>query len=241
MRRSVEGSDDIDNNVSQVYIKIIKKSIWFSDFAISYIHHLNDYISNYNMNIWEKVKKFSLKFKVSRSISLKNNTFSYIILIVIPKVVINIFLKTGPTLCWLRCVGHRDWSVLGRYRLKLVCLDFRLVHVIRHIWRDLAWNQYLCTHWELFQEILPSKSIRLGGLVKIGLATCLRICFSGVNVDSWVLTKLSLRGIREGAFSWCTRVLFRSSALVSALLGASERWVKASSPKDYSWCSEFMI
>ena len=34
MRRSVEGSDDIDNNFSQVYIKNIKKSIWFSEFTI---------------------------------------------------------------------------------------------------------------------------------------------------------------------------------------------------------------
>ena len=34
MRRSVEGSDDIDNNFSQVYIKIIKKSIWFWEYTI---------------------------------------------------------------------------------------------------------------------------------------------------------------------------------------------------------------
>ena len=30
----MEGSNDIDNNLSQVYIKIIKKSIWFLEFTI---------------------------------------------------------------------------------------------------------------------------------------------------------------------------------------------------------------
>ena len=31
----MEGSDEIDNNFSPVYIKIIKKSIWFLEFTIS--------------------------------------------------------------------------------------------------------------------------------------------------------------------------------------------------------------
>ena len=34
MRRSVEGSDYVENEFSQAYIKIIKKSIWFSKFTI---------------------------------------------------------------------------------------------------------------------------------------------------------------------------------------------------------------